>query len=139
MTACETTKPPIDFSFATFETIEAEVTHPQELPRLRDLECYPSAAECNVAGYSNTADVDTLELYSIRAAANTEIAEQNAIALDATIRKANAFVVAGRSQENITAILQDELAFEKEQRQRDRWYYRGLLALSAVAIVFIAE
>lgn len=140
MMACVPTPPTIDFTFEEFKIVEAEVTYPEELPRIRDLECYPGEGDqCEVSAYSNIADIDTLDLYKIRAESNTTIAENNAIALEATLGKANQLVLAGRSQENITKIIQEQLAASEAQRIRDKWYYRGLLVLLGGAIVLTAD
>lgn len=140
MTACETIRPPIDFTFEEFELVTADVTYPEELPKMAKLECYPGEGdECLVSAYSRIEDVDTFELYLIRADSNTTIAEQNAVALDATLEKANQIVLAGRSQENITKIIQEQLANSESQRKRDKWYYRGMLILMGGAVIVVAE
>lgn len=138
--ACETTQPRLDFTFEEFEIIEAEVQYPEELPTIAKLECYPGPGpDCLVSAYSRIEDVNTFELYLIRAESNTGIASGNAEALDATLQKANQMVLAGRSQENITKIIQEQLSFSESQRRRDKWYYRALGLLGAIGLVFTAN
>lgn len=138
--ACETTGPPIDFTFEEFEIVEAEVQYPEELPKIVKLECYPGPGDdCEVSAYSRIEDVDTFELYLIRAESNTTIAAENSIALEATLEKANQMVLAGRSQENITKIIQEQLSFSESQRRRDKWYHRGMMILMGGAVVIVAK
>lgn len=141
MTACETVPPPIEFTFEKFETIDQKVTYPEELPKIRDLQCYPgeSDAECKIAGYTSSADIDVFETYKIRAESNTAIAQGNAEALESTIQQTEELVAAGRAQENITKIREEQLQFERWQRQIDKWYYRALLVLVGAAGIYAAN
>ena len=140
MTACETVPPPMEFTFEEFKTIEAEVTYPEELPKLRELECYPGEAdECKIAGYTSTRDIDVFETYKIRAKSNTTIAQGNAEALEAVLEQADELVAAGKAQEQITRIREEQLYTERALRVREKWYYRAMLVLVGAAGVFAAR
>lgn len=131
ITACETAPPSIEFTFEKFELIEAEAEYPKELGKIKDLECYPgeSDAECKVAGYTSAADIDALEAYKIRAEGNTEVAHQNAVAIDALLGQAAELVSAGIASENIQKIREEQLQSERAARLREKWYYRLMLVL----------
>jgi len=141
ITACETAPPPLEFTFEEFETIEAEATYPDELPKLKPLECYPGGEEddCTVAGYTLPEDIDALEAYKIRAEGNTAVAQANAEALDGSLEQAAELVAAGRAQEHIAKIREEQLRHERMLRQQDKWYYRIMLALAGAALVVTAD
>lgn len=129
ITACETAPPTIDYTFQEFKPIEAEITYPDALPMVRPLECYPSEEDCRVAGYTDPADIDALELFKIRAIGNTTIAEANANALEIMVEREEAILAASKAQESITRLREEQLAWERQQRTQDKWYYRILLGL----------
>lgn len=141
ITACETAPPPLEFTFEEFETIEAEATYPDELPKIRPLECYPGGEDndCSVAGYTLSEDIDAYEEYKIRAEGNTIIAQENAEALDGALGQAAELVAAGRAQEHIAKIREEQLRHERMLRQQDKWYYRIMLALAGAALVVTAN
>lgn len=141
ITACETT-PPIELeTFEAFEAIDAEVTYPAVLPKIRDLECYPGETDddCKVAGYTSAADIDIFEAYKIRAEGNTGIAQGNAEALEYVLEQAAELVAAGKAAENITKIREEQLANERKLRQQDKWYYRLMLLFVGAAGVYAAH
>lgn len=136
-TACETTSP-IDIppNFRNFKVEQRQATTPDELPDLHPLECYPSEADCKIVGYADPQDVDTLHRYKIRAEGNTKIAAENAAALDATNGEVAQLVEAGKAQENIARIREDQLQYERSERLREKWYYRVMLVLVGAAGVY---
>ena len=138
MMGCETA-PPMEFTFEKFETIEAEVTYPEELPKIRELECYPNVDQCKIAGYTSSDDIDVFEVYKVRAESNTSIAQGNAEALDAVLAQAEELVAAGQAQEQITRIREEQLFTERSLRQQDKWYYRAMIVLVGVAGVYAAR
>jgi len=138
--ACETTPPPIEFTFENFELIEASAEYPDELGKIKDLECYPGEGDdCKVAGYSSGNDIDALEAYKIRAEGNTEIAQGNAEAVDLLLAQQAELVAAGIASENIQKIREEQLAWEKQERQREKWYYRLMLVLVGAAGVYASQ
>ena len=140
ITACETGPPPLDLStFEEFKTIEAEVTYPDALPKIKELECYPNEDDCKVAGYTSTADVDVLEAYKIISEGNTGIAQANAEAIDSALEQSADLVAAGIAAEKISEIREEQLRIERQLRQQEKWYYRAMLALAGVAIVITAD
>lgn len=141
ITACETAPPPLEFTFEKFETIEAEVTYPAELPKIAKLKCYPGEGDgnCKIVGYVDAADIDRLAAYKIRAEGNTTIAQANAEALESVLKQTAELVAAGQAEENITKIREEQLSTERMLRQQDKWFYRGMLALAGLAIVFVAD
>lgn len=140
ITACETGSPPIEFTFDNFELIEAEAEYPKPLGKIRDLECYPGEGEdCKVAGYTSGTDIDALEAYKIRAEGNTEVAQANAEAVDGLLAQQAELVAAGIAEENMRKIREEQLAWERQQRQREKWYYRLMLLLVGAAGVYSAN
>ncbi len=138
ISGCETT-PPIDFgsTFADYQTTEKEVTYAKELPKIEKLQCYPDEGDqCHIVGYTSTDDIDRLETYKIRSEANVTIANENATALEYILEENKELVAAGRAQENITKIREEQLQFEKAERMREKWYYRLMLILIGGAGIY---
>jgi len=133
ITACETTPPEFNYEFATFTAVEAESTHPSPLPKLAPLECYPSVSDCPVVGYTRLADIDALEAHKELAIGNTEVAEANAQALDTMLEREEAILAAAKAQEQITKLREEQLAWERAERVREKWYYRIMLVLVGAA------
>jgi len=137
ITACEATPPPIEFTFEKFEAIEATVTYPEELPKLQELECYPGEGDaCKIAGYSTEAALDTFAAYKIRATSNTTIAQNNGEALQTVLEQNEELIGAGKAAENIYKIREEQLQYERRQREIEKWYYRGLIAIVTGAAIY---
>lgn len=134
--ACETTPPKIEYEFATFSPVEAEPTTPSKLPELSPLKCYPSDDDCQVAGYDEVEDIDRYERFKILADGNTEVAQANAEALELMLEREEAILAAGKAQEEMTNLYAELLAYEKQERAREKWYYRALLVVIAGAGVY---
>ena len=132
ITACETV-PPIEFGFDDFEPVTAEVTYPSTLPKISPLQCYPTESDCKVVGYKLSSDIDKLEAYQVLADSNTDIAALNAKALELAIQQSAELVIAGKANENLWKIREEQLIRERRLRQQDKWYYRILL-LGAVVV-----
>ena len=139
ITACETIPEPIEFTFHNLELITAEVEHPKELGKIRDLECYPSTQDCQIAGYTSGDDIDALEAYKIRAEGNTEVAANNADAIKLLLEQQQELVAAGIASENIQKIREEQLRFERQERIKEKWYYRLMLLIVGAAGVAVSR
>ncbi len=139
ISACETAPPTIDSSFETFEAIDAAPTHPSPLPSIPPMQCYPDDETCVISGYTQAEDIDALEAHKELAIGNTVIAESNAQALEVMIEREGAILAAARAQERITKLREEQLAWERSERLREKWYYRLMLVLVAWAGVAAAD
>ena len=139
MTACETAPPTIEHDFETFEAIDKEVAHPIGLPSIAPLECWPSEDDCQVVGYSRGTDVDALELYKVTSDGNFVAAQYNAEALEFMLDRDKAILAAAKAQESITRLREEQLAWERSERIREKWYYRIMLILVGAAGVAAAN
>ncbi len=139
ISGCETAPPTINYTFQEFKSIEAEATEPLPLPDLVPLECYPSEEECNVVGYKSPENVAKLEIYTTAAKSNTAIAEGNATIINTLIARDAELISAGQAQETITALRMEQLAWERQERIRDRWFYRIALTLVTIAAIDAAS
>jgi hypothetical protein len=138
-TACSTAPPEITYDFETFKAIEAEATHPSDLPKVAPLECIPSEDNCQGVGYTRTSDVDTLETFKELAIGNTEVAGANAEAVETMLAREDAILAAAKAQEQITRLREEQLAWERAERTREKWYYRVLIVLVGAAGVAAAN
>ena len=136
MAGCESTPPTIDHEFETFEAIDAKVTFPDKLPRIVPLKCYPSEEECRVVGYTDSRSIDELEIYKTYAEGNTLIAEANADTATALIQREAAILAASKAQEGLTRLREEQLAWERSERRKDKWYYRVMIVLIGGAAVY---
>lgn len=137
MTACATSpEPEYEYTFQTFEALDKEPVYASELPELSELECYPSADDCQVVGYTDGEDVDKLEAYTVLAESNSANTNTNAEIVQTMLEREAVIIAAGRDQENITNFVEQQLAWEREQRNREKWYYRLLLGIVTVAGMF---
>lgn len=139
ITACESTPPSIEYTFEEFQPIEAEPVAASTLPKLARLECYPDAEDCLVVGYRDGEDVDTLEAYRELAQANTDIANENAQALEIMLEREQAILAAAKAQESVTRLREEQLAYERAERLREKWYYRIMIVLVGAAGVAAAD
>jgi len=139
ISACETAPPTITYDFATFKAVEAEPTYPSSLPSIPPLECYPSNEQCDVVGYTRASDIDALEAHKELAIGNTEVAEANAMALEVMLDREEAILAAAKAQEQITKLREEQLAWERSERLREKWYYRVLLVAIGAAGVYAAS
>lgn len=131
---CSSNRPDVaPYEFQTFESVNAEITRPSELPDVAPLECWPSQDDCRVAGYTNPDDVKALDVFKILAEGNTEVAADNAQALAIMVEREEAILAAAKAQESITRLREEQLAWERRERQREKWYYRILLGVSIAA------
>ena len=137
LVACQTAPPPITFEFENFELETLTASSPRILGSIAPLSCFPSDTDCRAVGYSDTGDVDALEAYKIIAEGNTEIAEANAATVDLLKQQVELLVAAGKATEHIQKIREEQLAWEREQRTRETWFYRAFIAVLVVAGVYI--
>ena len=140
MIGCEPSPPILDNTFAEFQVTDKEVTSPEVLPKLIPLDCFPEEGDgCQIAGWTSTDSIDTFENYKIISESNTEIAQANAEGLQTAIEEIKELVYAGREQEKITQIREEQLQFERTQRQIEKWYYRVMLVLVGAAGVYASQ
>lgn len=138
-TACSTAPPSIDYTFEEFKAVEAESTPATALPSLKPLQCYPTEDACEVVGYTDGEDVDRLEAYREISESNVEVADNNAQALDVMLEREDAILAAAKAQESITKLREEQLAWERAERTREKWYYRVLIVLVGAAGVYAAN
>ncbi len=136
MAGCATSPPPIDWGFENFETVDAEAEFPRELPTIRPLGCLPSPEDCQLVGYTTTAEVDVLEAYKITAEGNTEIAQANAEVVNLLIQQQKELVAAGVAEENIRKIREEQLSWTRSEMEKQKWFYRGVLVLLAAVGIY---
>lgn len=128
-TACETAPPTIHYDFETFEAVNTEVADPIPLDRPATLKCYPSEEDCRIVGYTTEAEIDALERFKIQAEGNTEIAKANADGARFMMAREEAILAASKAQESITRLREEQLAFERSERRKEKWYYRALIGI----------
>jgi len=139
ISGCETAPPTIEYTFEEFQPIEAEPVSASALPSLTPLECYPDEEDCLIAGYRDGEDIDSLEAYQVLAEANTEIANENAQALEIMLEREQAILAAAKAQESVTRLREEQLAYERSERLREKWYYRIMIVLVGAAGVAAAD
>lgn len=140
ISACETTPPELAHTFEEFEAVSEDVkaVWPNELPKIKSLECYPSNEDCKIAGYTDMADIDTFETFKELAIGNTEIADNSADAIDDLLERDEAMLAAAKQQEQITNLREEQLAYVRQLQRQEKWYYRGMLALIGAAAFLAA-
>jgi len=72
--------------------------------------------------------------YTIVAGGNTDIALENAAALEALSRSYNHLIEAGKLQMQFTQVRDEQPQRERREHEMDNWFYRGLIALGLVAV-----
>ena len=119
-TACSTT--PLELpNWSELEVASTEAVHPIPLPGLE------TDLDGNVTALS-------LQSLLIAAKANTEIAEQNALALQALSGAYNDVIDAGRHQRDYAMIREEQLELERQDHQLDNLFHRTVIALLALGL-----
>jgi len=136
ISGCEVAPPTITHDFETFEPINREAVYPNPLPKLAPLQCPDE--ECSVAGYDNERDIDTFETFKELASGNTEVAEANAELVTTLLQREVEILSAAKSQEVITKLREEQLAWSESQRTKDKWFYRFVLTIVGGAAVYSA-
>ena len=104
-------------------------TQPIPLPALPALHSHDGGAVLDRDG------LIALMAFKEAAEANTAIARENALALDRQAQAYNALILAGQHTNEIAAIRAEMLERERNEHQTNLWFYRGLIALGAVATI----
>lgn len=141
MIGCETAPPEErDYTFQEMELVgeDFSATTGQPLPKLEELRCYPSTEDCKVAGYTDPKAVATLDAFRAIAKENYTIANLNAEAIEALQQRIDELILAGRLEEEISALRQEDFEFEKSMMRRSIWYHRVLLVLAIGAGIAVA-
>ena len=129
---------PIDFpsTFSEIQPIDKEVVSPTPLPLLPVAVCLPSPQDCTYVGFDSNGFTE-LEIYGVIASSNYEVATYNANAARHAITGYNELILAGRSQETVTQIREEQLQLERKESAYDIFWHRVLIIGMIVIIVAI--
>ena len=123
LTACATE--PIELPSWDLPPASAEAVQPLSLPPLPEMTHQGDVALVDRAGLL------MLFAYVEAAEANTDIAAENAAALEAQAAAYNSLLQAGQLMVEVARIREDMLAQERAEASQDRLFYRALIVLGA--------
>ncbi len=120
---------PVDLPDWDLTPATVEIQQPLRLPEI------PSPASATEDNVTFTREqFAALVQYTIVAGGNTDIALENAAALEALSRSYNHLIEAGKLQMQFTQVRDEQLQRERREHEMDNWFYRGLIALGLVAV-----
>ena len=120
---------PVDLPDWDLTPATVEIQQPLRLPEI------PSPASTTEDSVTFTREgFAALVQYTIVAGGNTDIALENAAALEALSRSYNHLIEAGKLQMQFTQVRDEQLQRERREHEMDNWFYRGLIALGLIAV-----
>ena len=119
---------PVDLPDWDLTPATVEIQQPLRLPEI------PSPASVTEDTVTFTReDFARLTRYVTVAGGNTDIALENAAALESLSRAYNHLIEAGKLQMRFTQVRDEQLQRERREHEMDNWFYRGLIALGILA------
>ena len=127
LTGCAT---PIEIPQWDIEPQIQNVTFPVEPPE-KPVPSYTTDTEV-------TFDLEAfraLVAWSVVAEGNYDIAQANAVSLQHQIDAYNALLEAGKLQQQMSEIREEQLQLERNDHTMDNWFYRGIIAVGIIAVL----
>ena len=120
---------PVDLPDWDLTPATVEIQQPLRLPQFPSPERQPD----DTLTFTQAQFAVILDYMTV-AGGNTDIALENAAALEALSKAYNHLIEAGKLQMQFTQVRDEQLQRERRAHEMDNWFYRGLIALGLVAV-----
>ena len=130
--ACSSPLPQTTPEFEKLQPLPTDVSPALALPDLPRVQCWPSDADCQVAGLDEQGFRD-LEVFAETAKGNLAISRENENALRAAIAAHNALILASVYNERILLLREEQTRQLQSDYRVQIWTLRGWLALALLA------
>ena len=120
---------PVDLPDWDLTPATVEIQQPLRLPQFPSPERQPD----DTLTFTKAQFAVILDYMTV-AGGNTDIALENAAALESLSKAYNHLIEAGKLQMQFTQVRDEQLQRERREHEMDNWFYRGLIALGLVAV-----